>query len=68
MCNGSINMEKMQDGRLQKMSSYARRILQHESVAEIDSEDGVTEKEVNEIIEEIAQINPSLYMQVKATM
>lgn len=67
MCNDSIDMGT-QNERFAKMSSYARRILQHKTVSQIATEDGTTEAEVNKAIEEIAQVNPSLYNLLKVKM
>lgn len=64
MCNNR-NYSKEESKRIDKMSKYAVAILQGKSLELVAEEDGVTVEVVKEHLEDIKNINPYLYHQVK---
>lgn len=51
--------------RFVRISSYAKRLLTGSTLEEIAKEDEIAVEDVKRIVDEIENINPCLYMQLK---
>lgn len=62
------NYTEAEQKNLDKLASYAKRILMGASVAEIAVSEHITEDDVCKAIEQIKEINPYLNVQIKAML
>lgn len=69
MCNNRvmvINLKDEKELHLFKLGQWSGRLCRGESKAQIAESEGITEEELEKYLEEIKDINPTLYKQIKS--